>query len=171
MIGRPVVESNCHAGHGSGAYSWWYLPLGLLGVEESFEDGDNLLQSSEVDSELLRDELGRGSELRVEVFSVGASSHGGAEDGLDHPVVVHLQGLGVRLTEGVGDLLGGVGNVVGETDAGEVEATAQISLGHSNVSSTYRTSHKQPSVAVCLPVLSSLRMRSWTVWDSAGAAV
>lgn len=99
------------------------LPLGLLGVEETLEDGNNLLQGSEVDLELLNDKLSGGSELGVEVFSVGAGSHGGAEDGLDHPVVVHLEGRGVRGTEGIGDLFGGVGNVAGETDAGEVEAT------------------------------------------------
>jgi hypothetical protein len=87
--------------------------------------------------------------------------------------VVRLQGLAVGRAEGVSKLLGGGGDVALKGQRSELKtATKLLALYQYMIvkSLTYRTSQRQPSVAVCLPVLSSLRTRSWTVADSAGAA-
>lgn len=80
------------------------------------------MQRGKVFLELLLD-LGRVvAELDVEVLAVGAGAHGGGEDGLDEEAVVGLEGARVRGAEGVGELGGGVLEVVLEGLAGEFQA-------------------------------------------------
>lgn len=100
-----------------------FLPLGLLAAEERRQDGDNLGKSVEVDLELLGDELRGLAELGVEISTVRAGGHGGAEDRLDEEAVVGLQGLSVCSTEGIRKLLRGSSNVAGEGLGGEVETS------------------------------------------------
>lgn len=107
------------------------LPLGLLAVDERLEDDDDAVQRGEVLLELLLD-LGRVvAELDVEVLAVGAGAHGGGEDGLDEEAVVGLQGARVRGAEGVGELGGGVLEVVLEGLAGEFETAGLALAGES----------------------------------------
>lgn len=101
------------------------LPLGLLAVDKGLEDGDDALQRREVGLELLLDLALVVAELDVEVLAVGAGAHGGGEDGLDEEAVVGLQGARVRGAEGVGELGGGVLEVVLEGLAGEFEAAGR----------------------------------------------
>jgi len=119
-----------------------------------------------------------GAQLDVEVLPVRTRGHGGAEDGLDEEGVVRLQGAAVGVAEGDGELLGGGFEVRGEREAGEFEAArggttlvcGDGRMGGEGERGLYRTSHTRPSVAVCLPVLSSLMTSSWRVSDSSGAA-
>lgn len=101
------------------------LPLGILAGEEALEDADNLLEGGEVDTELSGDLVLVGAELGVKVLAVGAGAHGGAEDGLDEEAVVGLEGGGVGVAEGLRELLGLLGDVLAQGDAGELEATNQ----------------------------------------------
>ena len=98
------------------------LPLGLLAVKESLEDGDNLVQSSQVLAHLLLDLLLVGAKLAVEVLAVRAGAHGGAENGLDEEAVVRLEGDAVGAAEGLGELVVVVGQVLAQRDACELEA-------------------------------------------------
>ena len=97
------------------------LFLDALAVEEGLEDIDNLLESGKVLLELSADPLLVAAELAVEVLTVRAGAHGGAENGLDEEAVVGLEGDIVGGTEGGRKLLVGGGNVVGETLACELE--------------------------------------------------
>lgn len=101
------------------------LPLGLLGVDKLLEDAHDLLQGGKVGRHLLGDLGLVVTELGVEVFSVWAGAHGGAEDGLDDEAVVRLEGGAVGVAEGVCELLGGVGDVGLEAEAGELETTVK----------------------------------------------
>jgi hypothetical protein len=102
------------------------LPLGLGAVDELLEDVHNLGEGSEVGLELSLDLLGVLTELGVKVLSVGNGGHGGAEDGLDHEAVVGLQGVGVGTAERVGQLLGGVIDVLLEALGSEVKTTDEF---------------------------------------------
>ena len=130
------------------------------------------MERSKVGLKLFLNLVGVLAELGVEVLSVGNGGHSGAEHGLDHEAVVGLQGVAVGSAERVSKLLLLLGDVVLKTLAGEVKASAILLAVdvYRQRGNSYRTSQRQPSVAVCLPVLSSLRTRSWTVPDSAGAA-
>ena len=150
-----------------------YLPLSLLLGQELVQCSNNLLQRREVRLQLL---LNLGvvlAKLGVEVLPVRCGAHGGAEERLDDEGVVGLECAGIGLAEGVGELLGGVGEVVAEGLGGEVEAAGagRVSDGWSlEKGETYRLSQTRPSVAVCFFSLSSLRTRSWRVSESVGAA-
>lgn len=64
------------------------LPLSLLSVQKSLQDGDQVLQCTQPHSQST---LNLGvviSKLNVEIFSVWAGGHGGAEYGLHHEGVV-----------------------------------------------------------------------------------
>ncbi|KAI6754150.1 hypothetical protein HG530_013326 [Fusarium avenaceum] len=102
------------------------LPLGLGAVDELLEDVHNLGEGSEVGLELSLDLLRVLTELGVKVLSVGNGGHGGAEDGLDHEVVMGLQGVGVGATERVGKLLGGVVDVLLKALGSEVKTTDEL---------------------------------------------
>ena len=141
------------------------LPLGVRGLKEALEDGDDLVEGGEVGAQVTLDLGLVAAELGVEVLAVGAGAHGGAEDGLDEEAVVGLEGGGVGGAEGIGKLLAGVSLVLAEGNAGELEATAGGGLSASwfrgwGEEATYRTSHRRPSVAVCFLDLISLRQRS-----------
>ena len=148
------------------------LPLRLRPINKLFQDRYDLLERSKVGLKLFLNLVGVLAELGVEVLTVGNGGHSGAEDGLDHEAVVGLQGVAVGSAERVSKLLLLLGDVVLKTLAGEVKASAILLAVdvYRQRGNPYRTSQRQPSVAVCLPVLSSLRTRSWTVPDSAGAA-
>lgn len=77
------------------------LPLRLLALLESLENGYNLLERGEVGPQLSRDGVLVGSQLGVEVLAVRASTHGRREDGLDKDAVVGLKGRTVGATERV----------------------------------------------------------------------
>ena len=99
------------------------LPLGVLGLEETLEDTDNLLKRGEVGAELGGNLLLVVTKLSVEVLAVGAGAHGSAEDGLDEEAVVGLEGGAVGVAEGVGKLFGALCDILAEGDAGELETT------------------------------------------------
>lgn len=101
------------------------LPLGLLAVKESLEDGKQLFQSGQPGSHLLQDFLLVLTELDVEVLSVGAGTHSGAEDGLHHEGVVGFEGCAVGVSEGGGELFAGGCDVLGEGDGCEVKGTVR----------------------------------------------
>jgi len=101
-----------------------HLPLRLLAREERLENADDLVQRGQVRPQLLEDLVEVVAELGVEVLAVGAGAHGGAEDGLDHEAVVRLERDAVGAAEGVRQLGRGVGEVLAERDAGELEAAA-----------------------------------------------
>lgn len=99
------------------------LPLGLLGLHETLQNADNLVESGQVDPQI-RGDLGLiSSKLGVEIFTVWAGAHGSTEDGLDQEAVVRLQGRAVCVSEGVGKLLRLLGHVGAEGEAGKVETT------------------------------------------------
>jgi hypothetical protein len=100
-----------------------HLPLGVLAVQEALEDSNDLLQGGEVDAQLLLNLGLIGTKLGIEVLAVRASTHGGAEDGLDEEAVVGLQGGAVCGAERVGKLFGAGRDVLAEGNAGELEAT------------------------------------------------
>ena len=99
-----------------------YLPLSLLLGQELVQCSNNLLQRREVRLQLLLDLGVVLAQLGVEVLPVRCGAHGGTEERLDDEGVVGLERAGVGLAEGVGELLGGVGEVVAEGLGGEVEA-------------------------------------------------
>ena len=102
------------------------LPLGLLALNEGLQDGHNVLQGSQVLVHILLDLRIVGAELAVEVLAVGASAHGGAEDGLDEEAVVRLKGDAVGIAEGLGKLVLVVGQVLAQSNACELEASVTI---------------------------------------------
>jgi hypothetical protein len=65
------------------------------------------------------------AQLAVKVLTVRAGAHGGAEDGLDEEAVVGLEGDAVGAAERVGELLGRLGHILAEGDAGELETSAE----------------------------------------------
>lgn len=75
------------------------LPLSLLGLKETLEDADNLLEGGQVGAELGGNLLLIRTKLGIEVLAVGAGAHGGAEDGLDEEAVVWLEGAAVGVAE------------------------------------------------------------------------
>lgn len=103
------------------------LPLSRLGILESLQDGDHLLQSSD-----LLGQLGSNlglilTQLLVEVLAVWGGRHGSTEDRLDNPGVVGLEGVAVGTAERVGEFRGGVVDVVTEGLDGKVEASGEKS--------------------------------------------
>jgi hypothetical protein len=88
-----------------------HLPLRLLPALELLQNAHNLLQTREPSIELLVHALLIVAQVRVEGLAVGCGAHGGGEDGLDHEGVVGLEGVAVGGTEGLGELVGGVGEV------------------------------------------------------------
>lgn len=100
------------------------LPLRLWPVQESLQDGDLRLQRLQPHCQPLLHCRLVITKLHVEVLAVWARGHGSAEDGLDEEAVVGLEGRAVGVAEGDGELLGGELHVLGESNAGEVEATA-----------------------------------------------
>jgi len=99
------------------------LPLGLLLRQECVQDSNKLLQRGEPLLELSLYLAFVVAQLSVEVLAVGCGAHGSTEYGLDHEGVVGLECVAVGIAEGVGELLGGVGDVVAEGLGSEVEAT------------------------------------------------
>jgi hypothetical protein len=65
------------------------------------------------------------TQLLVEVLAVWGGAHGGAEERLDNKGVVGLECVAVGAAEGVGELGGGVRDVVAEALGCEVEATGE----------------------------------------------
>lgn len=106
------------------------LPLGFLACLEGLQDGHHLLQRRDL---LLhsREDLGLViSQLGIEVLAVRSRGHGGAEERLHHERVVRLEGATIGITEGVGQLLGRVVEVVAEGLSSEVETTANEVSGN-----------------------------------------
>lgn len=68
------------------------------------------------------------TQLGVEILAVGAGTHGGAEDRLDEPAMVRLEGGSVGGAEGVGELLRRAGDVGAEGNTGELKATVLSEL-------------------------------------------
>lgn len=97
--------------------------FGLLGALEGLQDGDNLLQCSDLLLHLGIDLTLVLTELRIEVLAVWGCGHRGGEDGLDHERVVGLEGIAVGTAEGDRELIGGVVDVVTECLHSEVEAS------------------------------------------------
>lgn len=105
----------------------------------------------------------------VEVLAVGASTHSGAEDGLDDEGVVGLEGSAVGSTEGVSELLGVVLHVGVQGEGDELETAAgkcmlvlqscKLKDGRGRHGS-YRVNHRRPSVALCFFSFSSLTTSS-----------
>lgn len=101
------------------------LPLSSLGILESLEDGDHLLQSSNllrhcgVNLGLILTQLG------VEILSIWGCGHSSTEDGLDKEGVVRLKGVAIGSTEGVRELRGSVIDVVTQSLNGEVKASIE----------------------------------------------
>ena len=100
----------------------------LLPCQKRVQDSEELLQRCEPLFQLSLDLAVIIAKLAVEVLAVRCSAHGSAEDGLDHEGVVGLECVAVGVAEGVGELLGGVGDVVTETLSSEVEATVTCML-------------------------------------------
>lgn len=100
------------------------LPLSLRGVEEPLEDADDLFQRFEVLAQLHLNLLLVRAELDIKVLAVGASAHGGAEDGLHKEAVMGLEGDTVGVAEGVGELGRLLGQVLAESDTGEFKGPA-----------------------------------------------
>ncbi len=98
------------------------LPLGLLALNKSLEDGNNLVQSLQVLAHLLVNLSLVRTKLAIEILAVRASAHGGAEDGLDEEAVVRLKGDAVGVAEGLGKFVLVVGQVLAQGDACELEA-------------------------------------------------
>lgn len=117
-----LVAFQCY----SCSWSCHNLPLSLLPGQELVQCSNNLLQRREVLLQLLLDLRLITAQLRVEVLPVGRSAHGGAEERLDDERVVGLEGVAVGITERVGELLVGVGDVVAEGLGGEVEAAEKV---------------------------------------------
>ena len=61
------------------------------------------------------------AQLRVEIFAVGCSAHGGVEDRLDNERVVRLERVAVGVAEGDGEFLGRVGDIVADCLGGEIK--------------------------------------------------
>lgn len=140
-----------------------YLPLGVLPGQELVQYRNNLLQRRKVCLQLLLDLGVIAAQLGVEVLPVWCGAHGGAEERLNDERVVGLEGVAVGVTERVGELLVGVGEVVAEGLGGEVEAAVIQCVSitkYMTENVTYRLSQTRPSVAVCFFSLSSLRTRS-----------
>lgn len=79
-----------------------HLPLRLLPVQEALQNSHLLLQRSQPDSQLSSN-LGRVvTQLDIEVLSVRACRHSGAEDGLNHEAVVGLESRAISISEGGG---------------------------------------------------------------------
>lgn len=100
-----------------------YLPLGVLAIEKLLKNANNLGESSKVDLKVAGDPGVVVAKLGVEVLAVRASTHGGAEDGLDEEAVMRLEGAAVGGAEGVGELFVGLGRIGSQGEAGELEAT------------------------------------------------
>jgi hypothetical protein len=66
------------------------LPFGILGIEETLEDADDLLEALQVYAKFFLNLLVVVAELAVEVLAVRAGAHGGAEDGLHEEAMVGL---------------------------------------------------------------------------------
>lgn len=101
------------------------LPLGFLALLEGLQDGHHLLQGNNLLVHLGND-LGLViTQLGVEVLAVRSRGHRSAEDRLDQEGVVRLEGAAVGFTEGLGQFLGGVVEVVAESLGSEVETTTK----------------------------------------------
>lgn len=101
-----------------------HLPLGLLAVDESLQDSNDLVEGRQISGHQLLDLGLVVSQLLVEIGAGRAGAHGGAEEGFDNEGVVGLQGGGVGVTEGGRELFGFAVDVGVEGKAHEVEATA-----------------------------------------------
>lgn len=101
------------------------LPLSRLGSLESLQDGDHLLQSSDLLSHCGSNLSLILTQLRIEVLAVWSGRHGSAENGLDEEGVVRLEGVAVGTAEGVGEFRGRVVDVVTEGLDGKVEASVE----------------------------------------------
>src|ERR1700712_2625199 len=82
------------------------LPLGLLSIQESLQNANNILQSRQVCPQLGLDLCLVGSQLFVEHLAVWAGTHGGAEDRLDEEAVVGLERETIGVLERYRQLLG-----------------------------------------------------------------
>ena len=101
------------------------LPLRLWPVQESLQDSHLRLQRLQPHSQSLVHIILVISKLSIEVVAVRARRHGSAEDGLHEEAVVGLKGGAVGVAERDGELLAGELHVLGEGDAGEVEAAGE----------------------------------------------
>lgn len=101
------------------------LPLGLLAVNKRLQNVNHLLQRLQVGHHLLVElvTLLALGDVGVKVLAVGASAHGGTEDGLDDEGVVGLEGGAVGAAEGVSELLFVVLDVGIQSEGNELEAT------------------------------------------------
>lgn len=104
--------------------TFWFrcLPLRLLLLLESLDDGDDALEGGEPLLELLLDFGLVVAQLGVKVLAVRGGAHGGAEDGLDDERVVRLERVAVGRAERVRQLLARVLDVLAQRLRGEVEA-------------------------------------------------
>ena len=102
------------------------LPLGVLARLEGLQDAHHLLQSRDL---LLHGSADLGlvaTQLLVEVGPVRGCGHGSAEDRLDHPGVMGLEGAAVGMAERGRQLLLRVLEVVPKSLGSEIEAAIDI---------------------------------------------
>lgn len=107
-------------------------PLVLLAGLETLDNANEVLQGSQVRSQLGLDLVLVGTQFLVERLAVWASAQGGGEDGLDQEAVVRLQRSAVRVSERLGELLRGLGYVLAQCNTREVQATARRIIGQVN---------------------------------------
>lgn len=100
------------------------LPLGFLATQELLQDRNPFLQSLHFLLEGGLHLCAVVAQLGVEVLPVRGRGHRSTENRLDHKRVVRLQGVSVRLAEGLGQLLASVVDVMPESLGGEVQTTA-----------------------------------------------
>jgi hypothetical protein len=99
------------------------LPLRFLPALELLQNAYNLLEAPKPLIELLVHACLIISQVCVESFTVRRGTNGSAENRLDHERVVGFEGVAVGGAEGLGELGGGLGEVVAEALGGEVEAS------------------------------------------------
>lgn len=151
------------------------LPLSLFSVLKFLENRQSLLQSAQPDIERLLPFGFVGRQLRIKVFPIRRGRHGGAKNRLHQERMVWFEGIGVCRSEGCGELVRRVRQVVSEGLGCEIESAIKdlvraIFTRNDGRHETYRTSQSKPSAAVCFLVLSSLTTRAWRFSDSEGVA-
>nr|POE94435.1 hercynylcysteine sulfoxide lyase [Quercus suber] len=114
LLGHPLVPGSA------------LLPLDILPRQELIEDLDPLLERGDVLVHLLVHARLVVAQLGVEVLAVGRRGHGGGEDGLDEEGVVLLERGAVGIAERVGQLLGGVREVLAQGLRGEVQRSGEM---------------------------------------------
>jgi hypothetical protein len=99
------------------------LPLGLLPLQETLQDRNDLLQTCQPNPQLRSHLLHICTQLRIKVLTVRSRRHGGAENGLHHEGMVGLEGAAIGISEGGRELLTCGSDVLGEGDGREIETS------------------------------------------------